>query len=64
MKLKNKLLEQRILINNRLAPFDSEFKYMNIECYPYPISLAVSAKYVLAVHIKLSKMLNGLVRRN
>ena len=28
MKLENKLLEQRTLKNNCLAPFDSEFKYI------------------------------------
>ena len=35
MKLENKLLEQRILINNCLTPFDFEFKYMNFGNYPF-----------------------------
>ena len=52
MKLENKLLEQRILINNCLAPFDFEFKHMNFGGYPFLFPLAVSAKYVLAVHFK------------
>ena len=38
MKLDNKLLEQRILINNCLAPFDSESKYINLGGYPFSVS--------------------------
>ena len=53
VKLENKLLEQRILINNCLAPFDSEFKYIDFGGYPIiSILMTVSAKYLLEVHFK------------
>ena len=39
VKLDNKLLEQRILINNCLAPFDSEFKYIHFGGYPFSLFL-------------------------
>ena len=54
VKLENKSLEQRILINNCLAPFDSE--YIDFGGYPiFSILMTVSAKYLLEVHFKYLK---------
>ena len=50
MKLENKLiLEQRILINNCLAPFDSEFKYIDFGGYPFSLSLEICSGSALVV---------------